>query len=129
MASSAPPAGRPRRRKSGLPISASSLSALCDAPLEAADNLLLSAIGRADNTGAAYNADHNTLFQLGQGPILAEVVEAEIELQTTVTGLKIWAINPAGSIIGPVPETLADGKLRFTLGGPFPSIYYLIQKQ
>ena len=31
-------------------------------------------------------------------------------------------------ICGPVQETLANGTLSFTLGGDFPSIYYLIQK-
>lgn len=105
------------------------LSSLSDAPLEMANNILLSAIGRADNTGAEYNPEHTLQYKLGHGPILAEVIEADIQLDTQVSGLKIWAINPAGSIIGQVPETLKDGVLRFTLGGPFPSIYYLIQKQ
>jgi hypothetical protein len=31
-------------------------------------------------------------------------------------------------ICGPVQEKLENGTLAFTLGGDFPSIYYLIQK-
>ena len=56
------------------------------------------------------------------------MIEAEIELDTTLTGLKISGINSEGMICGPVEEKIADGKLRFTLGGDFPTIYYLIQK-
>jgi hypothetical protein len=105
------------------------LSSLNHEDIGSSDNLLLTAVGRADNTGAEYNADHTLQLKLGHGPVLAEVIEAEIEIQTNVTGFKIWAVNPAGSLIGQVQEVLKDGVLRFTLGGPFPSIYYLIQKQ
>lgn len=104
------------------------LSSLTGDDIESADNLLLTAVGRADNTGAEYNADHTVQFKLGHGPVQAEVIEAAIEIKTRHTSFKIWAVNPAGSLIGQVAESFQDGVLRFTLGGPFPSIYYLIQK-
>ena len=104
------------------------LSSLTGDDIESADNLLLTAVGRADNTGAQYNTDHTVQFKLGHGPVQAEVIEAAIEIKTCHTNFKIWAVNPAGSLIGQVAESFQDGVLRFTLGGPFPSIYYLIQK-
>lgn len=104
------------------------ISSLSDADTAHSANLLLTAVGRADNTGAEYNADHTVQFKLGHGPVQVEVIEAAIELETRVAGLKISAVNPAGLLIGPVPETYQDGRLRFAIGGAFPSMYYLIQK-
>ena len=104
------------------------LSSLSDAPLSESDNILLTAVSRADNTGARYNADHTLQYELGHGPILAQVVMADIALETKVPGMKISALNTEGMLVGPVPETYSDGLLRFSLGGPYASIYYLIQK-
>jgi hypothetical protein len=118
----------------GLTVKAASdfaviaISSLSDADMANSDNLLLTAVGRADNTGAEYNADHTVQFKLGHGPIQIEVIEAVIELETQIAGLKISAVNPAGLLIGPVPETYKDGKLRFAIGGTYPSMYYLIQR-
>lgn len=104
------------------------ISSLADADTAHASNLLLTAIGRADNTAAEYNADHTLQFRLGHGPVQVEVIEATIELATDVPGLRVWGINPAGSPIGQVPVTYEAGKLKFTLGGEFASMYYLIQQ-
>ncbi len=104
------------------------LSSLSNAPLAESDNILLTAVGRADNTGATYNSNRTLQYSRGHGPILAEVIEVDIELDTTVSGLTIAGINSEGMITGPVEACLVDGKLRFSLGGDFPSIYYLIQK-
>lgn len=105
------------------------LSSLSDAPLSESDNILLTAVGRADNTGARYNADHTLQFELGHGPIQAQVIEADFVLDTSVLNLKIAAVNSQGLLIGPVPEQYENGKLKFSLGGGhFASMYYLIQK-
>jgi hypothetical protein len=114
--------------KSSTDFAVIAISSLSDTGTVDSDNLLLTAVGRADNTGAEYNADHTIQFKLGHGPIQIEVIEAVIELETNVSGLKIWSVNPAGSLIGQIPETYLDGKLQFTIGGVFPSMYYLIQK-
>ncbi|MEI8062973.1 MAG: hypothetical protein WCH84_02805 [Verrucomicrobiota bacterium] len=104
------------------------ISSLTDLDTVHTDNLLLTAVGRADNTGAEYNADHTIQFKVGHGPIELEVIEADLELTTAVANLKIWAINPAGFPIGQIPVTYADGRVKFTIGGAFPSMYYLIQQ-
>jgi hypothetical protein len=104
------------------------LSSLTDAPLESSDNILLTAVGRADNTDATYNSNHTLQYSRGHGPILAEVIEADIELDTCLTGLKISGINSEGRICGPVGAKIENDRLSFSLGGDFPTIYYLIQK-
>ena len=104
------------------------LSSLTNADTAHTNNLLLTTIGRADNTGAEYNSDHTIQFKTGHGPIEVEVIVATLELTTEITTLKIRAINPAGAVIGQIPVTYADGKARFTLGETFASMYYLIQQ-
>lgn len=104
------------------------VSSLSDSSTFDSENMLLTAVGRADNTGAKYNADHTLQLDLGHGPIEVEVIEAELELETKVPGLQIWAVNPAGSLIGRIPAEYHSGKLHFKIGGEWPSMYYLIQK-
>lgn len=104
------------------------ISSLAEADISRSDNLLLTAVGRADNTGAEYNAEHTIQFKVGHGPIQVEVIEADLELASEVPGLKIWAISPAGFPIGEVPVTYVAGRAKFTIGDAFPSIYYLIQQ-
>ena len=104
------------------------LSSLTDADIPQSDNLLLTAVGRADNTGVEYNADHTIQIKVGHGPILAQVIEADLELTSEVPGLRIWAISPAGFPIGEVLVAYEEGRAKFNIGGEFPSMYYLIQK-
>lgn len=104
------------------------ISSLTDSDTAHSNNLLLTAIGRADNTGSEYNSDHTIQFNVGRGPVEAEVIEADLELTTDIEHLRIWAINPAGFPSGQVQVTWAEGKAKFTIGGAFPSLYYLIQQ-
>ena len=114
--------------KSRTDFAVIAISSLTDADTAHSDNLLLTVVGRADNTGAEYNADHTIQFKVGHGPVEVEVIEADLELTSAVANLKIWAISPAGFPIGQIPVTYADGQVKFTIGGAFPSMYYLIQE-
>ncbi len=114
--------------KSATDFAVIAISSLSDADTAHSNNLLLTAVGRADNTGAEYDADHTVQLQLGHGPIQIEVIEAAIELETRVIGLKISAVSSTGALIGPVSESYKDGKLQFSIGGMYPSMYYLIQQ-
>ena len=105
------------------------ISSLDDKPISESKNLLLSTVGRADNTDAKYSADHMTQFDKGHGPIEAEVIEAEISWDTQVTGYTVEAVNSNGMLIGRSPAAEENGRITVTLGGDFPSIYYLIQKR
>jgi len=58
-------------------------------PWDDAPNLLLTAVGKADNTGARYNADRTYPLHIGHGPILIESIEA-IELSTMQAKPKVW---------------------------------------
>ena len=62
------------------------------------------------------------------GPVQAEVITADIELTSALTGFHVEAVNSNGMHVGRTPVSEVDGKVKFRIGGDFPSIYYLIQK-
>ena len=105
------------------------------------DSLLLTTVGQAENTDMKWSeppasiqkndglAPYVQLDDVGKPPIVAEVIEADIELTTSRKNMVVWAISAEGLLLGNVPATYADGKLKFTLGGKYASIYYLIQAE
>ena len=110
------------------PFATIALSSLDGAPLESSANILLTAVGRADNSNARYNADHTERFCVGDAPILIEVIEAEIELQTSQPALRVFAIDPDGFITDHAAARIENGTAVFAIGGKYPSMYYLIQR-
>ena len=105
------------------------VSSLTDLPIAKTDNILLTAVGRADNTDCGYNFFHSSLKKEGRAPILADVIEATIKVKTQYPNMKVWAVNNEGSLIGQM-KTVYDGEyLTFEIGKKFQSIYYLLQVQ
>lgn len=100
------------------------LSSLTDDPIEQSNNMLLSTIGRACNTG--FTTDGDRVLDVGTGPICSEVINAKISIRTQRDDLQVWAVNAEGSFIGELPTTYEDGQLTFTLGKTYPSNYYMI---
>jgi hypothetical protein len=103
------------------------VSSLTDEPIERSDNLLLTAVGRARNTDARFDGEQ--MLDYGRPPILIEVIEAEISIQTAQSTLRVWAVNAEGYFLGVVPSRYEGGALRFKLGETMPSMYYLIQAE
>ena len=105
------------------------LSSLTDDPIEKSDNMLLSAIGRARNTDAVF--DGTKMLDVGKPPIMAEVIEADIQLKTEIGDkLKVWGVNAEGFYSGKIPTTYEDGILSFRIGNATdPACYYLIVKE
>ncbi len=102
------------------------LSSLTDKDISSSENMLLTAVGRAKNTGADFKNEQ--MFDLGKAPVCIEVTETNIEIKTSVEGLKVWAISPEGFYIGTVDTTYENGVLKFRLGDVSNSMYYLIVK-
>lgn len=102
------------------------LSSLTDKDILSSENMLLTAVGRAKNTGADFKNEQ--MFDLGKAPVCIEVTETNIEIKTSVEGLKVWAISPEGFYIGTVDTTYENGVLKFHLGDVSNSMYYLIVK-
>jgi len=102
------------------------MSSLTDDPICHSRNILISAIGRARNTGAQFDGDK--MVNVGKAPIQAEVIEAKLRLRTSRGDrLKLWAINPEGYFAGKLQSTYEDGVLTFSIGDENdPACYYLL---
>jgi len=103
------------------------LSSLTNDALDKTDSILLSAVGRAENTDAKFDGDK--MLEYGHAPILAEVIEADIELRTDKTNLAIWAVSAEGVYIGRLPVTYENGVAKFSIGADHKSIYYVIHAE
>jgi len=105
------------------------LSSLTDAAIGTSDNMLLTTVGRAENTDMKYNEDHTVVLDFGKPPIQIEVIEADIAIRTDKKNLTVWSIGPEGFYTGRIPSTCADGVLKFHLGDTCQSMYYLILEE
>lgn len=127
----------PRITLKGLEIEAKTdfaviaLSSLTRDPLEEAKSILLTAVGRCDNSEAEYNTSHTLQTSFGHTPVLIEPIQAVITLHSNVPNLKVFVISQHGELVTRLPVEYAAGKLRFEIG-PQPAwnpstIYYLIR--
>jgi len=105
------------------------MSSLSDAPIRESDNILLTTVGRARNTDPVF--DGEKMLEVGKPPIMAEVIRADIRLETEHgQHMKVWGVNAEGFYSGAVPTTYEDGILSFTVGDEEnPACYYLIVKE
>ncbi len=103
------------------------ISTLTDEPIKSSANMLLTAVGRADNANSKYNEDHTKQLDVGHGPIQVEIIEATIEIETDKRNLRVMAINPQGFLTGYIPSEYKDGIFSFEIGKEYQSMYYLIQ--
>ena len=101
-------------------------SSLTDEPLASTDNIILSAVGRVSNTGEV--RESGLLVEIGRTPIMAEVIEAEVELKNATENMVVYGITAEGYYTGTIPSTYENGTLKFKIGDKFPSIYYQIVK-
>ena len=105
------------------------VSSLTDDPIEKSDNILLSAIGRAHNSGQVY--DGEKMIDIGHAPIMAEVITSKVSIRTELGDkLKVWGVNAEGFYAGQLPTTYENGVLSFEIGDENnPACYYLIVKE
>ena len=102
------------------------LTSLSGEDINDAKLILVTAVGRAENTGAEYNEDHTKRISLGHGPVLIEPVNATIRMESSVKGMRLWSIDPDGAYTGEVPSSMTDGVRELKIGEVYPSIYYLL---
>lgn len=112
-----------------------------DMDLSETDSMLLTTVGRVENTDMKMSVapekiqpndglpPYMQMDDFGKPPILCEVIEADVEIKTSRSNMVVWAVNSEGVFVGNVPTRYEDGTLKFTLGPKYPSIYYLIQAE
>jgi hypothetical protein len=107
------------------------LASLTDAPIRDSACLLLTAVGRCDNTGTSYTPDRGQTLSFGTAPVLIEAVTGRVRFETTRRDLGVWVIGTHGEPVVSPETTHRDGWLEFEIGPQDPlsqsSIYYLIR--
>lgn len=107
------------------------VSSLSNLPVRESDRLLITAVGRSDNTDARYDAERKRQLGFGRAPVLVEAVEGDVGIATERNDLNVWVIGSHGEAVVRLPTERTDGWLRFRIG-PQPSwnpstIYYLVR--
>jgi hypothetical protein len=81
--------------------------------------MLLTAVGRAENTGSRYNEDRSRQLDPGHGPVQVEIIEASFKIKTDKTRLRVMSINLQGFITGYIPSEYKNGVFSFEIGKEF----------
>ena len=112
----------------GNNFAAMTLTAMDQKPLNQSRHVLLTLVGKVENTGMVWNADRTSISdQWGHGPILAEGIPATVVLKTDGTpGRQVWALDATGKRSMAVSVTAAKGSLNFTVGPQFKTLWYEI---
>ena len=110
------------------PFATVALSSLTEEPIASAPWLLLTAVGRAGNTGSRYNVLHTRMLEKGNGPIRIEPVEAGVRLRAAGQ-LPVRPVAADGTRGEPLPTRYEDGWLSFAIGAAGKTIYYEIGRR
>ena len=101
------------------------LTALDGQPIASSTRMLVTAVARDIQTGAAYNADYTELESVGGPPLLLEPVQADL----TIPGIvKVTALDVDGWPRVEVPIT--DGTAgTFRIDGRWRTDWYLVERE
>jgi hypothetical protein len=110
------------------------VTSLSREPIRSADALLITAVGRCDNTDARYEQVPGAGVRMtgfGRAPVLIEPIEAAVEITTGRSTLSVWVIADNREAVTRLPTEYRDGVLSFRIGAQ-PSynpstIYYLVR--
>jgi len=112
--------------KVSTPYATVAVSSLTDAPIRSAEKLLVSAVGRAENTSFSYDLFRTKAVDRGRGPILIEPIEGTVSVALPQAAWKVIPIASDGSRGAALPARYADGKLTFALPGK--TIYCVVEQ-
>lgn len=84
-------------------------------------HVLVSAVGRAENTGTVYNLTRTELREHGEGPILIEPIKGQVEIRHRGRSFTVYALGPDGAR-RELAAGLSDDGLTVRLGEG--TIYY-----
>jgi len=109
------------------PFAVTTLSSLTGDPLARSGKLLLTAVARAENTGAALNLARTKLVRQGAGPVLAEPVVGAIRLKTSQKSLTLYPIKVDGTRAEGVELPVSNGVATIELKDAYQTIFYEIE--
>ena len=110
----------------GNNFAALTLTATDQKPLSQSHRQLLTLVGKVENQGMVWNADRTSLGdQWGHGPTVAEGIPATVTLKSDALR-HVWALDGTGKRRESVPATFTNGRLTFTVGPQYQTLWYEI---
>jgi hypothetical protein len=104
-----------------------SLTSLDNLPLSGSKKMLLTIVGRAENTGMKWDSSRFICKNKGAGPVMMEGVEADISIASGSAGkIKARALDKYGDRTLDVPCSEKDGAARFSVSREYKTMYYEI---
>jgi hypothetical protein len=92
-------------------------------PLERSSRILLTACGRSENSGMAWDETRTSLTSWGSAPALTEAVKGRLEVKGDFI---VWALDPAGRLSKRLNVSHSNGFTYFDIGGDISSLWYLV---
>ena len=111
------------------PFAVVAVSSLTYLPVARSNRLLLTAVGRVENTGTKLNVSRNVRLEDGASPVLLETIVGRVALHSGVAGLRVTALGPTGDSLQEIPSVQEDGILEFAIGTPPLTMHYLISRR
>jgi hypothetical protein len=110
----------------GNDFAAVTLTTMDGAPFESSKRILLTLVGKVENQRMVWNSQRTSVgSNWGHGPTVAEGIPATMAL--SVSGARnVWALDGTGKRITKVPATTESGRLTFTVGPQYRTVWYEI---
>ena len=116
-----------------------------DKSIAETNSMLLTAVGRAENTDQKMSVapedlqtdvnlpPYMKMDDFGHAPIVCEAIDADIELKVANDRFLVWSVNAEGVYAGTIPVTYEEREdglyAHFTIGKKAPSIYYILETE
>lgn len=97
-------------------------------PLSRSSRILITAVGRVENTGMVWNPEHTSVSdKWGTAPTIAEAVSARITLKTSLPGLRLHPLDDSGQPRGEgKPVSVGPEGATFDIGSRQRTLWYVL---
>ena len=108
-------------------FAALTLTAMDDKPLLRSSRILITAVGRVENTGMVWNPEHTSVSdKWGTAPTIAEAISARITLKTSLPGLRLRPLDDRGQPREGKSVTVGPEGATFSIGPEQRTLWYVL---
>jgi hypothetical protein len=101
------------------------VSSLTEEPIARSDRLLITAVGRAENTGMEYGPNHDRTVKIGGPPVIMDPLRGTLSIRREGSRLpRVYRLNNAALRDGTVAATIEGGFLRIPLEANRLTVWY-----
>jgi len=111
----------------GVTFAALSFTGMDGRPLAESGRILITAVGRVENTGMGWNAEHTSVSdQWGSAPTIAEGIAAQVTLRSARAGLSLHPLDGRGQPREGKVVQAGSGMVAFSLDPEQRTLWYIL---